>query len=56
MSCELPVAICGWEISKCGCDLDNIQLLHLEGKVSENGVWLNFQRSPLVGGDCVILA
>lgn len=36
MSCELPVAICGWEVSKRGCDLDNAQLFHLEGKVSGN--------------------
>lgn len=45
--------ICGWEIRKCGCNLDNVQLLHLEGKVSENGQWLHFQRSPLVGSEYI---
>lgn len=47
------MASCGWEISKCGCDLENVQLFHLEGKV-----WsvVEFSEKPFVGGDCVIVA
>lgn len=36
------------------CELDNVQLFHLEGKVSGSGVLVEFSEKPLVGGDCVL--
>lgn len=39
------------------CELDNVQLFHLEGKVSGSGVLVEFSEKPLgARWLCVILA